>query len=208
MTGRRPLSRSPRALTLIALCFIGSSAVRVVNADPASIQQVAALAAGVSAAATALTGGEAADVEKAAMVDCPTDTGAAELIAAIRAREKQLAASALRIADRERLLMVAEVKIGEQIDAMMAAEQSLSETLSLADNAAEKDIMRLVAVYESMKPKSAAPIFDAMDVQFAAGFLARMRKDAAAEILAGMSAENAYSVSVVIASRNARVPTE
>ena len=39
-----------------------------------------------------------------------------------------------------------------------------------------------------MNPKNAARIFESMDVTFAAGFLARMRKDTAAKIMGGMSA--------------------
>jgi flagellar motility protein MotE (MotC chaperone) len=58
-----------------------------------------------------------------------------------------------------------------------------------------------------MKPKDAAAIFESMDVTFAAGFLARMNRDAAARLMAGLSAEKAYSISVVMAGRNARAPT-
>jgi flagellar motility protein MotE (MotC chaperone) len=47
-----------------------------------------------------------------------------------------------------------------------------------------------------------------MDPVFAAGFLGRMRSDAAAAILAGLPPELAYSISVVLAGRNASVPTE
>jgi flagellar motility protein MotE (MotC chaperone) len=47
-----------------------------------------------------------------------------------------------------------------------------------------------------------------MTPEFAAGFMARMRPDAAAAIMAGLEPATAYSISVVIAGRNARVPTE
>ena len=46
-----------------------------------------------------------------------------------------------------------------------------------------------------------------MDVAFAAGLLARMRPELAAEVLTGMSADAAYAVTLTIASRNAAVPT-
>ena len=51
-------------------------------------------------------------------------------------------------------------------------------------------------------------VFESMDVVFAAGFISRMQRDAAARIMAGLSAEKAYAVSVVIAGRNAAAPTE
>jgi hypothetical protein len=45
-----------------------------------------------------------------------------------------------------------------------------------------------------------------MDPEFAAGFLGRMRPDAAGAVMAGLSAEKAYAVSVILAGRNAGVP--
>jgi flagellar motility protein MotE (MotC chaperone) len=47
-----------------------------------------------------------------------------------------------------------------------------------------------------------------MDPGFAAGFLGRMRPDAAAAVLAGMDPAAAYAISAIIAGRNARAPTD
>ena len=74
----------------------------------------------------------------------------------------------------------------------------------MADQAAEKDIARMTTVYEAMKPADAARIFEKMDVNFAAGLLARMRPDVAAKVLTGMQVETAYAVTLTIASRNPR----
>ncbi|TKA97657.1 hypothetical protein FAZ78_04745, partial [Cereibacter changlensis] len=101
---------------------------------------------------------------------------------------------------------------GQAIDAKLAelaaAEAALSETLARADGASEGDLTRLTSVYETMKPKDAAALFEAMAPEFAAGFIGRMRPDAAAAVLSGMSAEAAYSISVLLAGRNALVPKE
>jgi flagellar motility protein MotE (MotC chaperone) len=59
-----------------------------------------------------------------------------------------------------------------------------------------------------MKPKEAAEIFETMDVSFAAGFLNRMRPDAAAGILSNVETTTAYAISVVMAGRNAGAPVE
>jgi len=45
-----------------------------------------------------------------------------------------------------------------------------------------------------------------MAPDFAAGFLSRMQPAAAAAIMAGMTPEQAYSISVLIAGRNAMAP--
>ena len=45
-----------------------------------------------------------------------------------------------------------------------------------------------------------------MEPSFAAGFLARMRSDVAAGIMAGLKPETAYTISVILAGRNAKAP--
>ena len=91
---------------------------------------------------------------------------------------------------------------------MQAVEAKLSATLSVADGAAEKDLARLTAVYEAMKPKDASALFETMAPEFAAGFLGRMRPEAAALVMTGLSPKAAYGISVLLAGRNALVPKE
>ena len=130
------------------------------------------------------------------------------LLEAIRQREDRLAEREFALENRIRALEVAETEIAEQLRALESAEESLRETLALADMAAESDLARLTAVYENMKPKEAATLFEAMAPEFSAGFLGRMRPDAAALIMTQLSPEVAYSISVILAGRNANVPTE
>jgi flagellar motility protein MotE (MotC chaperone) len=130
------------------------------------------------------------------------------LLATIKDRAAELDAEEKRLADRRQTLGVAEAKLAEQLAAFEKAQENLTKTLALADGAAEKDLARMTTVYENMKPGDAARIFEKMDVAFAAGLLARMRPDTAAQVLTGMSPEAAYAVTVTIASRNARVPTQ
>lgn len=105
-------------------------------------------------------------------------------------------------------LDLADHAIEEKIAALETAERALSATLALADGASESDLGRLTSVYENMKPKDAAALFETMDPAFAAGFLARMRPETAAGIMAGLSPQVAYKISVILAGRNAAVPTE
>ena len=91
---------------------------------------------------------------------------------------------------------------------MIAAEEALAATIAMADEAAATDLDQLTNVYENMKPKEAAALFEEMPPEFAAGFLGMMRPDAAALIMTQLEPEVAYSFSVVLAGRNANVPTE
>ncbi len=130
------------------------------------------------------------------------------LAQALSAREAEVKAQEAALQDRLAALALADAAIGARMAALTAAEAELSETLARADGAAEADLSRLTEVYETMKPKDAAALFEAMDPEFAAGFLGRMRPDAAAAVMSGMSSEAAYGISVLLAGRNVKVPTE
>ncbi len=130
------------------------------------------------------------------------------LLKAIQAREAQIAEREAYIDRRMQTLAVAEQRIREQMDALTEAESKLAATLTLADNATEEDVARLTEVYQRMKPAEAAGIFETMDIQFAAGFFSRMRPESSAAIMANLPADLAYSISVVMAGRNANAPRE
>ena len=108
----------------------------------------------------------------------------------------------LSLADREQAVNIAEQRISEKIEELTEIEESLKATLARAEGASESDLSQLTSVYENMKTEEAAALFGAMSPEFAAGFIARMRADAAAEILAGLSPERAYTISVLLANRH------
>ncbi len=177
------------ALVILALLFASSGALRM----GAGVGM--ALANGPETAAT-----DAA----AAPLNCPVPPLA--LTEALTKREAHIAKQEAALADRLAALALAESAIEARISEMATVEAELSATLSLADGAAEDDLVRLTAVYEAMKPKDAAALFETMAPEFAAGFLGRMRSDAAAAVMTGMSPEAAYGISVLLAGRNALVP--
>ena len=191
--------RRPGALFLVVLCFLGSGGIRLWENGAAIAEEVGEMAASNLE--------PAAQMETAA-ASCPAPLEPQALLESIQDRQAQLDAREKRLNDREQVLRVARLKLDEQLQALVDAEEKLEATMALADEAAEKDIARLTSVYENMKPKDAAEIFETMNVNFAAGFLMRMRPDAAAGIMTSLTSETAYSISVVMAGRNARVPTE
>ncbi len=191
--GRRPRLAPPGVLVLITVCLGFSGAVRLVHAAPAVAAQLN-------------ESREASD--EAQGMACPTPDDADSLLAAIRQRSDELDAEEMRVNERMQILTLAEERYQTELAALQEAEEKLAATLALADGAAARDIEQLTAVYENMKPKSAAEIFNAMDVNFAAGFLGNMNPQAAADILSNMTTEAAYSVSLILASRNMNVPVQ
>lgn len=128
------------------------------------------------------------------------------LAKALSDREGAVTAREKAMSDKEAALALANQIIDQRMNEMAAAEAELRKTLKLADGAAEEDLKRLTSVYEAMKPKDAAQIFSSMAPEFASGFLGRMNPESAAAVLAGMDPEQAYSISVMVAGRNALVP--
>lgn len=191
--GRRPFRRPGRGVLVVIAGFLfASGAVRLSGETGHDLAREIGLMI-----ARAEASGQTRPAE-----DTP---GFEDLLAAIRAREARLSEAEARLADRERALALAQEELDRGLAAMAEAEASLEGLLSLADTAAEEDIARLTSMYEAMKPAEAAALFDQMDPQFAAGFLGRMRADAAAQVLAGLPPDKAYTLSVVLAGRNAGV---
>ena len=158
-----------------------------------------------SVAGAALANSDTTMVEPVSQSCPPLPMALAE---ALTAREAGVAVREAALDDRMAALALAEAAIAQRMGELQTAEASLTATLALADGAAEDDLLRLTTVYETMKPKDAAALFSAMAPEFAAGFLGRMRAEAAAAVLSGMSPDAAYSISVLIAGRNADAPRE
>ena len=185
-TAARPRRAGRGALIILALLMATSGALR--------------LGSGIGAAMANATEPATAD----APVNCPAPPLA--LAEALQARETDVAQQEAALADRMAALDLAEAAITARLGDLATAEAGLKATLALADGAAENDLARLTAVYESMKPADAAALFTAMAPEFAAGFLGRMRPESAAAVLSGMTPETAYTISALIAGRNALAP--
>ncbi|MDP3341328.1 MotE family protein [Frigidibacter sp.] len=177
------------ALVVIVALFAGSGLIRL----------------GEGAIAVARTA-EAEAVPEPQSCAPPADL--ATVLAALREREARLVAREAELDDRAQAISVASAQIDQKIADLVAAEDRLAATLTLADDAAEDDVARLTAMYEAMKPKDAAPLFQEMAPDFAAGFLGRMRPDAAGALLAALEPKTAYTISVLLAGRNAAAPSQ
>ena len=193
--GKARLRRTgPGVLLILSIFLIASGVIRIGDGTGVAIaREISAL----------INAAEAAPPSNSE--DTP---GFEELLAAVRAREARLEDAEIRLAERERTVALATDEIDAKLVALAEAEANLQALLTVADSAADEDVARLTAMYESMKPAEAAALFEQMDPAFAAGFLARMRADAAGAVLAGLPPEKAYALSVVLAGRNSSVLTD
>ena len=186
-SARKPRLKPGRgALAIVAIILASSGALRLGSGIGRALAEVPAA------------------TEMSLPKNCPAPPAA--LAAALTEREQKLKTQEAAVAQRLAALALADQAITKRLGELKVAEDEMKKTLSLADGAAENDLAKLTAVYEAMKPADAATLFDKMDPAFASGFLGRMNPEAAAAILSGMNPDIAYSISVLIAGRNANAP--
>ncbi|SPH19361.1 hypothetical protein ASD8599_00086 [Ascidiaceihabitans donghaensis] len=184
------------SVALIALMFLGSAGMRI------------ALSTDAAFAKTANTENESTQPKTQSTTNSPQSESRTvpALLDALIKREEKVKETEERQALRAESLEKAKKEIESKLVQLEALEERLSKTLAQARGAEEKDLARLTTVYESMKPAEAAALFEAMEASFAAGFLGRMRPDSAAAIMAGLDPQKAYTISVLLAGRNGKVP--
>ena len=213
---KKPRRKMRGALTAIGSLLIASAVLRaMIGAGEAIAKETDTLATAANAPAThsgervaAADMGSVSDRKPDSPVQRVAEDDLMPLLDALNKREARIRKREEDIDVRLQALTLAEQEIDRKLAELEAAEGQLRETLALARTAAEDDITRLTDVYANMKPKQAAALFEQMDPEFAAGFLARMRPDAAAAVMAGLTPGTAYTISVVLAGRNADVPKE
>lgn len=189
------------ALLVVAVLLAGSAGLRLGSGTGLAIAREVEELAGRDARDAPRPSGHLVET-------CTPPPDIAATLIAFQTRDAALSKAEATLAERRQSLRLIEAEVTAKLAELESAEARLRETLALADGAAEQDLARLTAVYENMKAKDAAKLFQEMSPDFAAGFLGRMRPDAAAAVMAGMSPDAAYSVSVFLAGRNARVPRE
>lgn len=185
-------------LLFLSVVLIGSVGVRLYSGAGEAIAKEFA----------ELTSEETPEMAVVDPMACMPDEELNGLIQVLRKREAMVSEKELEIEQKMAVVDLARSEIEESFKALELAEERLQSTMALSETAAEDDLSKLTSVYENMKPKDAAALFEAMAPDFAAGFLGRMRADAAADILTGLKPETAYTISVILAGRNASAPSE
>jgi flagellar motility protein MotE (MotC chaperone) len=184
---------SRNVLVIVAALFVGSGVIRI----------------GIGSGQAFALGDISADGQmESEPFACTPDQDPGGILNTILARERALIQAERTVAEQLKSIDFAKAEIRQNLMQLEAAEQKLAATMATVKNAAESDLARLTSVYENMKPKDASTLFSEMAPDFSAGFIARMRPEAAAKIMTGLDPATAYSISVIMAGRNANTPTE
>lgn len=116
-------------------------------------------------------------------------------------RRDQLEAREASLDTRELTISAAELRLNDQIDELRELESSIQGLLDQLDDKNDEQLASLVKVYESMKPKDAARIFDTLDDDLLLSLADRMKPAAVAAILAYMSPERAKALTQLMAQK-------
>ena len=102
---------------------------------------------------------------------------------------------------REKLLAAAEQRISGKIDELKEIKMSVEKLINKIDQEDETKMMSLVKIYETMKPKEAARIFDDLELEVLLTVMERMRETKASAIMAKMSPARAQTLTTELAVR-------
>jgi flagellar motility protein MotE (MotC chaperone) len=106
-------------------------------------------------------------------------------------RRKKLEEWAESIALKENLLSATRNKINKKMGELLTLKQEVSTLLEQYELKEKYKIDRMVKIYESMKAKSAANIFEKMDLKILMQVISNMKESKAAPILAKIAPERA-----------------
>jgi flagellar motility protein MotE (MotC chaperone) len=119
----------------------------------------------------------------------------------LQSRREELDVRENEIKLQEDMMRVAQKRIDEKIEQLKGIEATIQELLKKHDKQEEKKIQRLVKMYESMKPKDAARIFQSLDMPILISVVERMKERKVAPILASMPSKGAKKLTTELATR-------
>ena len=121
-------------------------------------------------------------------------------------RREELDARARELDIRESLVKAAEQRIDAHLAEIKELEARIKTETVQKDQAEVTRFKGLVTMYESMKPRDAAKIFDGLDMDVLIKVASQMNPRAMADILAQMVPETAERLTVALASKAQETP--
>lgn len=124
-----------------------------------------------------------------------------DLLQNLSARREALDRRERELDERQSFLAAAEARIDRKIDEMKALQTHIEGLIVEKDEAEEKKIVKLVKVYEKMKAKDAAKIWNDLDMEILLEVATRMREANTAAVMARMDPARARSLTAELARR-------
>lgn len=124
-----------------------------------------------------------------------------ELLQRLGERRKKLDKRAEALDRRDALIKAAEKRLEDKIAKLDALKSTIEDLLVEYDNQQDKQLKRLVNIYEKMKADDAARIFENLEMPVLLKVVDRMNERRTAPILAEMDPEKAQALTLELAER-------
>lgn len=191
--------------------LIGAAQAQAQTAGPAAAPGPAAATAPSPRPASPpilAPGGAAAAPPTEAACEIPrADAAERALLEQLRARRTEIDARERAVAEREVLIAAAERRLTERVDGLAALQARIEAAEQARGEREEQGWRQMVKLYEGMRPREAAAIFEELEMPVLLQILARMGERRAAPVLGAMRPERARQVTAELARHRAASPT-
>lgn len=134
--------------------------------------------------------------------DSPSPSAAERaVLEELRARRGALDAREQALAVRESVLIATEQRLSRRVEELGALQQRLEALDKAAREREDAGWRGLVRIYENMRPRDAARIFNELEMVTLVEVVDRMKERTAAPILAGMEPDKAKALTAELARR-------
>jgi flagellar motility protein MotE (MotC chaperone) len=183
-------------------CLLGVKSVQLVSAAAAT--GASETSAVVPAKAVATAPAPPDTVKPPDDATPPISDGERSVLLELRKRRQELDAREATVADRESMLTAAEQKISARVGELQALQQKLEALEATRKAREDAGWQGLVKVYESMKPRDAATIFNELEMPVLLQVVDRMKEAKAAPVLAAMQPDKARDLTAKLADMRTR----
>lgn len=121
-----------------------------------------------------------------------------ELFEDLKKRRKELEEQKRELSVREALLKTAEQELDQKYNELVSLKSEIEDLLVQQSDEEQKRIASLVKIYEGMKPKDAARIFNTLDLDILLSVVSQMSERKSAPIIASMSPERARTLTTML----------
>jgi flagellar motility protein MotE (MotC chaperone) len=124
-----------------------------------------------------------------------------ELLKELSKRREKLEGEKKELSNREQILRATENKLDQKVEELKKLQSQLEDLMKEYDQKEQGKIMSLVKIYETMKPKDAAKIFNELEMPVLLKVVSNMKEVKVAPIIASMNPEKAKELSMEIAKQ-------
>lgn len=216
MTQKKTNSRKPVSVRLMPAVMVTVAAVlglKAVAMAESVAETVSAASNGETPAPNTGHGEETAAAPAAAQCAAPTlaemaglSQAEVQVLQALGARREALDARGEQIETQDALMLAAEQRMTERLAELRQLESHVNDLLGQLDEAQEQRLASLVDVYQRMRAKDAAAVFDGLEDDVLVQVASRMRQANLAEVMGRMDPNRARALTQMLADR-ARPPT-